>query len=46
MLSFQGIGATSGKGSGIAVIHKKTYVNSMKNTLQMKQRKYFLKLES
>ena len=25
MLSFQGIGATSGKGSGIAVIHKKTY---------------------
>ena len=25
MLSFQGVGATSGKGSGIAVIHKKNY---------------------
>jgi len=44
MLSFQGIGATNGKGSGIAIIHKKTSVKTHDKYFELEAKEVFFEI--
>ncbi len=44
MLSFQGIGATNGKGSGIAIIHKRTSVKTHEKYIENEAKEVFYEI--
>ncbi|MDT8336455.1 MAG: PEP-utilizing enzyme [Candidatus Izemoplasmatales bacterium] len=45
MLSFQGIGATNGKGSGVAIIHKKPSVRSHEKFYELEAKELFYEMK-
>lgn len=45
MLSFQGIGATNGKGSGVAIIHKKTSARTHEKFYELEAKELFYEMK-